>query len=624
MIGRTLDWLDHRTGYRALLKELLYERIPGGARWRYVWGSTLVFTFAVQVITGVFLAMAYSPSEQTAWESVYYLQHEMQGGWLLRGIHHFAAQAMVVLLALHLAQVVIDGAYKAPREVNFWLGLILMLIVLGLALTGYLLPWDQKGYWATRVATNLMALTPGIGTQLQELVVGGQEYGHHTVTRFFAVHAILLPGVLVLFLIAHLAVFRRHGICAHKPQERPETTFWPDQVLRDGVACLAVLVVVLALTIYFRGADLSAPADGARPYDAARPEWYFLFLFQFLKLFEGHGATGEVVGAIVIPGVVVLLMFLMPLIAKAGRVGHWFNLGMVGVLLAGAAVLTGLAWYEDRGKLSHRNGVWVAGQNADLAKHLASQGIPPQGATYQMRNHPQAVALKVITDNCLQCHTYVGPDGVGYDNESPAAPNLYAFGRPEWVQGLLDPKEIAGKHYFGQLPGLGAWKNPDGTSGNGDMAGFVQGDMATLEDDNGKKLYDAEGIKKVAAALAAEAGFKVEESLAAEGRSLIQNPVGCAQCHKFHDAGETGAAPDLTGWGSRPWLIGMISDPNAEGYYAHLGDNQRMPAFAQGAAEGPSGLPPEVIDYIATWVRGEWYHEPRAAAQPTSPGNEEQ
>src|SRR3954471_19277447 len=196
-----LNWLDDRTGVREFMNEALYERMPGGARWRYVWGSTLVFAFSVQVITGLFLWMAYSPSSQTAWESVYYIQHDMQFGWLLRGIHHFTAQCMVVLLALHLMQVIIDGAYKAPREVNFWLGLILAQIVLGLSLTGYLLPWDQKGYWATRVATNLMSLVPGVGKSLQQLVVGGPDYGHHTLTRFFALHAGVLPGLLAVFLV---------------------------------------------------------------------------------------------------------------------------------------------------------------------------------------------------------------------------------------------------------------------------------------------------------------------------------------------------------------------------------------------------------------------------------------
>ena len=156
MMRAFLAWLDDRTGCNDLVKETLYERIPGGARWRYVWGSTLVFTFTIQVITGIFLWTAYSPSAQTAWESVYFIQEKMFLGWLVRGIHHFAAQAMTVLLAIHLIQVIIDGAYKAPREVNFWLGLILMKIVLALGLTGYLLPWDQKGYYATKVTTNIM------------------------------------------------------------------------------------------------------------------------------------------------------------------------------------------------------------------------------------------------------------------------------------------------------------------------------------------------------------------------------------------------------------------------------------------------------------------------------------
>ena len=138
--------------------------------------------------------MGYSPNTRNAWESVYYIQHEMTLGWLVRGTHHFAAQAMVVLLVFHLVQVVIDGAYRAPREINFWLGLVLMQIVMGLGLTGYLLPWDQKGYYATQVATGIMGSTPVVGESIQQLMQGGPEYGHHTLTRFFALHARCCPG----------------------------------------------------------------------------------------------------------------------------------------------------------------------------------------------------------------------------------------------------------------------------------------------------------------------------------------------------------------------------------------------------------------------------------------------
>ena len=187
------DWADQRTGYKKLVHETLYENVPGGARWRYVWGSTLAFCFSIQVITGLALWVAYSASSQTAWESVYYIQHEMWGGWFLRGLHHYTAHAMTVLLVFHLMQVVIDGAYKAPREINFWSGVVLLLLVLALSLTGYLLPWDQKGFWATKVATSIAAITPFIGPELQKLVVGGSDYGHHTLTRFFALHAGIIP-----------------------------------------------------------------------------------------------------------------------------------------------------------------------------------------------------------------------------------------------------------------------------------------------------------------------------------------------------------------------------------------------------------------------------------------------
>src|SRR5947207_6432083 len=284
-----LAWLDNRTGCKKFLHEALYENVPGGARWRYVWGSTLTFTLAIQFITGLFLWMAYSPGSQTAWESVYYIQHEMTGGWLLRGLHHFMAQAMVVTMALHLLQVVWDGAYRPPREFNYWLGLVLMLLVLGLGLTGYLLPWDQKGFWATNVATNLMTLSPGVGKELQQLAVGGDAYGHHTLTRFFAMHAGVLPLLLVGFLALHIALFRRHGLTAKITPGRADDYFWPVQVMYDSLACLVLLTIVMLLAVHFdlpglfrgdlplahRGAELGAPADPSEQYSAARPEWYY-------------------------------------------------------------------------------------------------------------------------------------------------------------------------------------------------------------------------------------------------------------------------------------------------------------------------------------------------------------
>lgn len=622
------DWLDDRTGYRDLMASALFEHIPGGARWRYVWGSTLVFAFFMQVITGFVLWMAYSPSAQTAWESVAYIQYDMQGGWLVRGLHHFTAQAMIVLLALHLMQVVIDGAYRAPREVNFWLGLILMQIVLGLALTGYLLPWDQKGFWATRVATNLMGIVPVVGPDLQRLVVGGTTYGHHTLTRFFALHAGVLPAALVFFLVLHVALFRRHGIHARDADDQLDSTFWPEQVLRDAVACLAVLIVVLFLVFlpglgerpegvpagYYLGAELGAPADPASPYSAARPEWYFLFLFQFLKFF--HGET-EIYGAIVIPGALMGVLFLMPLVGR-WRLGHGFNIGFLLVLGLGIMGLTVQAMYEDRSNETYLTAVEQAEMNATRARDLAYApgGIGSDGALALMRNDPLTQGPLLFNRNCVMCHTYTDQEGKGLtSNDPPVASNLYGFADRAWIAGLLSPEHIGTPAYFGATP----YKE-------GDMVSWVNDTVASMSEE------EQADLKKVVVALSAEAHLPAQEALDArdaeiieEGRTLLTETVGCVDCHRFHDAGDLGSAPDLTGYGSYEWLSEFISDPTHERFYREAVEGG-MPGFATNRDDPLANrLTPQQLDVLVRWLRGEWYRPDAAiATAPNNIGSEEQ
>ncbi|WP_254507704.1 cytochrome b N-terminal domain-containing protein [Anatilimnocola floriformis] len=452
MIRQMSQWLDRRIGYNQMLADALYEPIPGGARWRYITGSMLVFAFSVQAITGIFLWMAYSPSSQTAYESVYYIQHEMTGGWLLRGLHHFMAQAMVVVMGIHLLQVIVDGAYRAPREVNYWLGLVLMQIVMGLGLTGYLLPWDQKGYWATNVATNLATLVPVVGKDLQLLAVGGSEYGHHTLTRFFAMHTGVLPALLVIFLAAHIAVFRKHGITTHpRPGDKNEY-FWPKQVLFDAVGCLVLLTIVLLCVIHWdlpnaakgtlplahQGAELGAPADPSEPYDAARPEWYYLFLFQLLKYFHG---TQEVIGALVIPGIVMTVLALAPFIGIS-KLGHKFNIAFILFLIAGAGVLTVLALREDAGNADFQKARVLAEHNAQRTYDLINRRewqtsnlsdkrfIQRSGAVDLLRNDPLTQGPRLFSQHCASCHDYRGPaadakptageEGHGHEHQAAA------------------------------------------------------------------------------------------------------------------------------------------------------------------------------------------------------------
>ena len=443
-----LEWLDNRTGYRALLQGVLYERIPGGARWRYIWGSTLVFAMVVQLITGVVLWSAYSANAQGAWESVWFIQNQMTGGWLVRGIHHYMAQVTIVLLVLHLMQVLIDGAYRAPREVNFWFGLILLQLVLGLSLTGYLLPWDQKGYWATKVATSIASMTPVVGPGLQQLLVGGSEYGHLTLTRFFVLHAGILPAAVALLIVGHIYLFRRHGVTVPKrAREKPDGYFWPEQVLRDGVASLIVMATVLGLVLWSGGAHLGAPADPAEPYAAARPEWYFLFLFQWLKYFP---AGWEVIGAQVIPGLVLALVAAMPVIG-GWKYGHRFNVGVATALLAGIVMLTWQARVQDSTDPEFVSAQAEAEVMAERSSELAAalSGIPVEGGLAMLRADPLTQGPRIFEANCSQCHRFEGHDGLGGQPSDPAsASDLAGFGTRAWLAGLLDPERVATDEYF--------------------------------------------------------------------------------------------------------------------------------------------------------------------------------
>jgi ubiquinol-cytochrome c reductase cytochrome b subunit len=620
-----LDWLDNRTGYKALLHEALYERIPGGARWRYVWGSTLVFTFSVQMITGIFLWMAYSPSAQTAWESVYYIQHHMVLGWLVRGIHHFAAQAMVVLMALHLMQVVIDGAYKAPREVNFWLGLVLMQIVLGLSLTGYLLPWDQKGYYATQVATEIAGATPVIGPQIQQIAQGGPQYGHHTLTRFFALHTGVLPGALILFLALHIYVFRRHGITVADPHRAPETMFWPDQVLKDAFACLVILITVGGLAWRY-GAELSAPANPAEAYSAARPEWYFLFLFRFLKYeWVEHVSNGPAFGAIYVPGALMTILVLMPLVARL-KGGHRFNVAFLFVIAVGAAALTGVAMWEDKHDPTHQASVNEAHRDGDRHVELAdAYGIPAPGAIALGQVDPLIRGPKIFAQSCAACHRYNGHDGRGFpvlitdENKKkveapPTATDLGNFGTREWMRGVLLDYDTT----FAPLKNADWYKEIEAKVAKGESVtsfGPEIGDMSAWCRDNREILLKKENEKQLSALIefmasqAQHPGERYDEDLVNLGRKVFEEDEGtlsvgkiasCAGCHilseKFEPVTDRDpTAPNLTGYASAAWLKNFIDDP-----VHYYGAKNQMPAYAE-------KLSPEELDLLVRWMVGDYY-----------------
>ncbi len=622
MIGAFTNWLDSRTGYRKFLSLMLIEHIPGGAKWRYVWGSCLAFVFAIQLITGVLLMTAYAPSDTSAWGSVYFIQYEMDFGWLVRGLHHYGSQTMVVLLAIHMLQVVIAGAHLPPREVNWWLGIALMAVVLGMSLTGYLLPWDQKGFFATQVATNIAGSLPVVGSAIQKFLVGGPTYGNATLTRFFTLHVWVLPFTLIVLVVLHLVAFRRHGV-THPKNPQGSGWFWPDQAFRDLLMCLVIFGIMVSLVVFGGhgnkvdspapaadaptpglyehwahagkrglGANLDAPADPLTEGYPARPEWYFLFLFQLLKYFEGDKML---IGTVAIPNGALLLLLLLPLLGykRMRAFGHWVGVLVVVGLIGGVIALTVLAMADDSPMAfplgiggGSNEAVALTGKMRDAeaearrAVQMASEGIPIEGAREMLRRDPLTRGPKRFETHCASCHSYTPAKRSAVMFNDPkvkyTASDLGDFGSEAWIRGLL--KNPGDDAYFGRtnLGGMKSWRK----SIDREREKAMKKDEAVAVKQIAQEEIEFDAIAKFLAQQALPVKDR-DAKLEAAGLALFTNH--CADCHKFGKDGGT-KGPELTGYGSHEWIRFMIAAPYHESRY---GERNRMPAFRD--FTGPGG-----------------------------------
>lgn len=294
--------------------------LPKHINWLFSLGSMAAFLLILQAVTGAFLAFYYSPSPDHAYNAVNYIRVEVMFGGFVRGLHHWGASAMVIVVFLHLLRVVAYASYKPPREMTWVTGVLMLLIVLGFGFTGYLLPWDQKAYWATVVGIKIAGTAPVIGDFVAKVLRGGEEVGAVTLTRFYALHTIWLPWLAFGLIAVHLFFVRYYGSAGtskNTPEDmRAGKPFYPDQLFEDAVAVLILFIILASMAIFVPVPleELADPTDAS--YDP-RPEWYFLFLFQLLKYFE---VPLEVVGTFVIPTLgFILLLFLPFLDRKAER-----------------------------------------------------------------------------------------------------------------------------------------------------------------------------------------------------------------------------------------------------------------------------------------------------------------
>src|SRR5918996_4047527 len=209
-----VGWVDERTGASPFLTGLLLRKVPKGTNWLYTLGSATLFAFVFQALTGVFLAFYYVPSATEAYESISHLTNDVFLGEFVRGMHKWGATVMIIVIFLHMGRVFIFGAYKYPREINWVIGVVLLVLTLAMGFTGYLLPFDQRSFWATVVGVNINASGPIIGPYLADFLRGGPEFGAYTLSRFYAMHMLLIPGLIAALIGVHLYLVAKLGTTA--------------------------------------------------------------------------------------------------------------------------------------------------------------------------------------------------------------------------------------------------------------------------------------------------------------------------------------------------------------------------------------------------------------------------
>jgi cytochrome b6 len=313
-----LKWLDDRLGFSALVPFVKKKEVPihRHSFWYYIGGMAL-FLFFLQIATGTLLLFYYRPTADGAYESVQFLMSEVEFGWLIRSIHSWGANLMIFMAFIHMFSVMLLKAYREPREITWVSGVLLLFVGLTLGFTGYLLPWNELAFFATRVGTEIPGVFPIVGPFIRELGRGGADISGATLTRFYALHVSLLPAAAFILVAVHVLQVQKHGMSVPPSVEaeggaKKSIKFFPQFLLRDLVGWLAALAILAAAAAFFP-AHLGVKADPFAPAPIGiKPEWYFMFMFQTLKYLPAHilGLDGELlgVGAFGLAGVVLLLV----------------------------------------------------------------------------------------------------------------------------------------------------------------------------------------------------------------------------------------------------------------------------------------------------------------------------
>lgn len=510
MFRKILDWLEERTGVESAIRHFLYEEIPASSGWHQVFGSVALFLFLVQAFTGILLAFNFAPTPGESYNSLKFIITELTGGRLIRGLHHWGASMMIVVVVLHMVQVFLWGAYKKPREMTWMLGVVLLLLTLTYGLTGYLLPWDNRAYWGTVVATQIASKAPIVGQYMARLMGSdGGGIGVITFTRFYALHVLLLPPITLMLIGLHVFLVRKHGV-APAPEDfgRPKKKFYPEQVFKDTVAIFAAFAILFTMAVAVQ-VPLGRLADPTDSSYIPRPDWYFLFLFQLLKFFEG---PLEVVGSVVLPGIAVLTLFLVPFIDRSKAMRVTQRTTAIGVVALAALGWTGLTVAAIMTTPHQQESAFVEGPGA-------WQLLPPEEL---------ASVGFIRKENCSSCHT------MG-ESEAKAGPDLVKAQTQKAAEWLI-------AHF----------KDPSGKGGDSakPSVSLSNAQMKTL----------AAFLQKVDTQKAE--AYRSAPAFAVEGAMLYEQHQ-CRMCHVLNGSGAN-MGPRLNGLASRrdrEWVEGHFTDP---------------------------------------------------------------
>ncbi|MEM7151265.1 MAG: cytochrome b N-terminal domain-containing protein [Myxococcota bacterium] len=559
------DWLEERTALPGLWRSFAEHPVPGGARLTNVLPAVLVYLFVQQGVLGVLLASHYSASASDAWASTAYLNDQVASGWFLRGLHHYGTSAMILCAGLYLAQLAFTGAYRRPREIVWISTLGLLIVTMALGVTGNILPWDEQGYWAAQVEFGIMEQTPG-GEALRTVVQGGGQAGNLTLTRLFAAHAFVLPLVAGLLLAAIVVLGRRGQATEAEQPDSKSKPFVSGQLLVDMVAMLLVAIALVGITVKTHGSELFGPADPTSGFQA-RPEWYFLFLYELRTFFEG---PLEPIATMVIPGGVVGFMVAAPFLdGLRGKAGRAVVLTVMGLIMASVVGLTALSMQKDAGNESYQKAMKQAYAQAERARGFAKEGVLPEGGPAVYRNDPEYKVRALYVEHCQNCHEL---DGFGGEE----APSLTDYSSRAWLAALVrDPNET---RFFGGT--IHEDMDPYPEVAESDEHTAIAADQldALVE-----YLWQLQGEQDV------------DSVLAATGKTLWDDEFDCSGCHEV-EAGLEGAGPNLLDHGSAKWVARVIRDSSAVDLF---GEEAQMPKF------GEDKLSEEDLAELAAFVVGQ-------------------